>query len=187
VRPLLVTVAILAVAAAALGGRSASRAADADARGLRPAGIDAVRFGTTKAQAVAELRARFGAPDARGVNTGCGARYTEVEWGDLVAEFRLNRFSGYRYVKGGYPLTTRGSPRESSPPTTASPPLATATGTSLGSTLGQVRVDYPLLHPVGTDRWRAANGLVFVDEARHSPEPSTSRIVEIEIGTCGDF
>lgn len=30
-------------------------------------------------------------------------------------------------------------------------------------------------------------GLVFYDDALHDPEPPSSRIVEIKIGTCGDF
>src|SRR5207302_32992 len=120
---------------------------------LGPSGIGTVRFGLTKAKAVAELSGLFGTPSARGLNTGCGPRYTEVEWGDLVAEFRLNEFSGFRYVKGGFPLTTPGSPRESSPPKSASPKLATAKGISLGSTLAQLRAAYGQLRSIGAGRW----------------------------------
>ena len=78
---------------------------------LGPRGIGAVQLGLPELKAVKELTHLFGAPSARGVNTGCGRRYTEVEWGDLVAEFRLGTFSGFRYINGGYPLTTPGSPR----------------------------------------------------------------------------
>jgi hypothetical protein len=129
----------------------------------------------------------FGPPAAGGVNTGCGSRYTEVEWGDLTVEFRSSIFSGYRYMEGGYPLTTPGSPREAHPSKTSAPKLATSTGVSLGSTLAQVRAAYGKLAFVGADRWRAPNGLVFYDDAMRDPEPPSSRIVEIKIGTCGDF
>jgi hypothetical protein len=71
---------------------------------VKPNGIGAVRFGANKPRALAALRALLGAPSARGVNTGCGPRYTEVAWGDLVAEFRANAFSGYRYRKAGWSL-----------------------------------------------------------------------------------
>jgi hypothetical protein len=169
-------------AGTALGGRSAS-----STRTLRPDGIETVRFGVTKRTAVTELRRLFGTPSARGINTGCGPPYTEVEWGDLVAEFRLSRFSGFRYLKGGWPLTTPGSPREASPPKTAFPKLATTKGISLGSTLAQLRGAYRPLRSAGTDKWRAANGLTFVVNAKHDPEPSSSRIIEIKVGTCGDF
>lgn len=150
-------------------------------------GIGKAHFGQAKAATVAELSAMFGPPDGRGVNTGCSRRYTEVEWGDLAVEFRSNVFSGYRYMKGGYPITTPGSPHEAHPPKEMTPRLATAAGISLGNTLAQVRAAYGKLAFAGTDRWRAPDGLVFYDDAMHDPEPPSSRIVEIKIGTCGDF
>lgn len=168
------------VAAAGSGGISSARI-------LRPDGIDTVRFGVTKRTAVAELGRLFGHPSARGINTGCSASYTEVEWGDLVAEFRLGKFSGFRFLKGGWPLTTARSPHEASPPKTVYPELATATGVSLESTLAELRRAYRPLRLVGTDKWRAANGLTFVDDAKHDPDPPSSRIIEIKVGTCGDF
>jgi hypothetical protein len=182
VTPMLLAVVLGAGALPALGGQSALSATT-----LGSSGIGSVRLGLTKTTAVAELSDRFGAPSARGVNTACGPRYTEVAWGDLVAEFRLNKFSGFRYITGGYPLTTPGSPREPSPPKRAFPKLATSKGISLGSTLAQLRVAYGVLHAVGTDRWQSPNRLVFVDNAAHDPEPPSSHIVEIKIGTCGDF
>jgi hypothetical protein len=154
---------------------------------LEPGGIGGVRFGTTKLRAVAELRARFGAPSAHGVNTGCGPRYTEVAWGDLVAEFRNDRFSGYRYLRAGWPLTTPGSPRAPSPSRPVSPRLSTSAGIALGSTLSRLRSVYAMLRRVGADAWRAPNGLIFVDDARRDPPSPSSLIVEIKIGTCGDF
>jgi hypothetical protein len=144
---------------------------------LRPGGVATVRFGTAKAQAVAELSALFGAAAGRGVNTGCAPRYTEVVWGDLAAEFRANRFSGYRYVQGGYPLTTPGSPRAPA----KSLGLATAKGVTLGATLARVRAAYKPLTRIGADAWRAPNGLVF------AVGDATQRVVEIKTGTCGDF
>lgn len=186
-RRTLVTLVLIAIglgvaASAAFGSQSTLSAPT-----LGPDGIVTVRFGLTKLKAVAELSNLFGAPSARGVNTGCAPRYTEVEWGDLVAEFRLSTFSGFRYTIGGWPLTTPGSPREPSPPKTVIPRLVTSKGISLGSTLAQVRAAYRVLRFVGSDRWQSLNGLVFVDNAEHDPEPPSSRIVEIKIGTCGGF
>jgi len=153
---------------------------------LGRSGIAAVHFGLPMAQAVADLTARFGRPVAHGVNTGCGSRYTEVVWGDLAVEFRSHRFSGYRYLVGGYPLTTPGSPR-ARPPKTITPRLATATGITLGSTLSQLRAAYRSLTRVGADSWRAPNGLLFADTADRDPVPASAAIVEIKIGTCGAF
>jgi hypothetical protein len=178
---LLIAVGLGAAAMAAPSAQSTPGAAN-----LAPDGIGTVRFGLEESRAVTELNALLGAPAARGVNTGCSPRYTEVEWGDLVAEFRSNRFSGYRYAEGGYPVTTPGSPHEALPPK-SSPTLATARGISLGSTLAELRVVYGPLRFIGTDRWQSPNGLVFVDNAEHSPEAPSSRLVEIKIGTCGDF
>jgi hypothetical protein len=39
----------------------------------------------------------------------------------------------------------------------------------------------------GASTWRAANGLVFVDDAKRDPAPPSSRVVEIKIATCGGF
>jgi hypothetical protein len=133
-------------------------------------GIGAVRFGTPKPQAVAALSRVLGQPTSRGINPGCGSRYTEVVWGDLAAEFRLGTFSGYRYLDRGQ-----------------LPQLATAKGITIGSTLAQVRAAYGRLGVVGTDRWRSPSGLIFYDDAMRDPIPASSRIIEIKIGTCGDF
>ena len=149
-------------------------------------GIGRVRFGLSRRRAMAELRRRFGAPSAEGVNTGCGPRYREVVWGDLVTEFRLGRFSGYRYVRAGYEIVIPHGPSAPAPrgPTAG---LATAKGITIGSTLAQVRAAYRPLTSVGTDRWKAANGIVFVDGAKRDPVPPSSRIIEIKSSTCGDY
>ncbi len=107
-------------------------------------------------------------------------------WGDFAAEFRSNRFSGCRYVEGGFPIATPGSPH-ARPPTATSPRLSTARGITLGSTLAQVRAAHVRLRRIGADTWRTASGLVFVDNATGDPVPPTARIVEIKIGTCGAF
>jgi hypothetical protein len=177
---------VLVVIGLGVGAPAALGASRSSARTLRPDGIETVRFGVTKRTAVTELRHLLGVPSARGVNTGCGPRYTEVEWGDLVAEFRLRKFSGLRYLKASWPLTTTGSPREARPKTVF-PKLATAKGISLGSTLAQLRRAYRPLRLVGTDKWRSPNGLTFVVDAKRDPEPPSTRIVEIKVGTCGDF
>jgi hypothetical protein len=123
----------------------------------------------------------LGAPSSVGIDTGCGPRFAEVAWRDLVLEFRAGTFTGYRYLVGGWPLRTHGSPRPASS-RIVGPRLATAVGVELGSSLGQARSAYGRLRPVGTDRWETPNGLVLrVAEGRSHP------IVEIRRGTCGDF
>jgi len=67
------------------------------------------------------------------------------------------------------------------------PLLRTATGISLGDTLGRLRAAYGSLRVIGTDRWESPDGLVFYDNAKHDPVPPSSRVIEIKIGTCGDF
>ncbi|MHB8469817.1 MAG: hypothetical protein ACYDCH_08695 [Gaiellaceae bacterium] len=178
----LIAIAFGAGALGALAGQSSRPPST-----LGPGGIGTIRFGLAKLRAVAELSDLFGAPSTRGVSTGCGARYTEVEWGDLVAEFRSSTFSGYRYIRGGLPPTVFSSQHELSRPRTVFPSAATAKRISLGSTLAQVRRAYAPLHRVGADMWQSSNGLVFVDDALRDPVPPSSRIVEIKIGTCGDY
>ena len=151
-------------------------------RALGPHGIGSVRFGVAEAKAVSALRAQFGAPTAEGINAGCGSRFTEVEWGDLAVEFHSHRFTGYRYISGGFELTTHYKPL-----TTVAPKVTTSTGISLGSTVRQLHAAYPALSLAGAESWRARNGLTFVAYTRASPPPLSSRIGEIKTGTCGDY
>lgn len=171
---------------AAAGNAATTRAQRHSTPTLGPTGIGAVRFGEPKQKAVVDLSRSFGAPNGRGINTGCGSRFSEVVWGDLAVEFRSGVFSGYRYLVGGYPLTTRGSPRARAPKA-VSPRLATANGITLGSTLAKTRAAYGSLRRIAADGWRAQDAIVFVDNAKRDPVPPTSQIVEIKIGTCGDF
>jgi hypothetical protein len=144
-------------------------------------GLGAVRFGTSKPHAVDHLRALFGTPNWRGINTGCGARWTEVVWGDLAAEFTGDVFTGYRYASAVLRRFT-----ERVPATTGFPRLATAEAITVGSTLSQVRSAYRL-HLSGAGRWHSGS-LEFVSNAQHSPAPLTSRIIEIKTtSTCGDY
>ena len=182
-RPFFLPAAVAVCAAVTFAVASASVAASPPS--LKPDGLGAVDFGLPKKQAVAELSRLFGPPSATGINTGCGRRYTEVVWGDLDAEFRGSVFSGYRYVNGGYPLVTPGSPRPIKP-SSVTPRLATSRGITLGSTLAQVRVAYGTLHRIGADAWRAGR-LSFADNQAHDPVPPSGRIIEVKTGTCGDF
>ncbi len=50
----------------------------------------------------------FRQAEPKGANTGCGPRYSEEEWDEFVAEFRSGIFSGYRYLKGGWPCRHQG-------------------------------------------------------------------------------
>jgi hypothetical protein len=151
-------------------------------------GIADVHFGLPKAKAVAALQASLGKPDATGTNTGCGPAFTEVAWHDLIVEFRRGTFTGYRYISGGYPLTTAGSPHDPVSPTSRTPALTTASGITLGSTLRELRAAYPALIQSGALKWTAPNGLVFVEASQtNNPTSPTATIAEIKTGTCGDF
>lgn len=148
-------------------------------------GIGAVRFGLPQRQAVAELSRLFGRSSRALANSGCGPRYTEVAWGHLYAEFRLGRFTGFRYMENAW--LPQPAQRKPTPPSRPRPELKTAKGISLTSTLGELRAAYGRLNLIGTDRWETPDGLVFYDNARHDPPPASSRIIEIKFGTCGDF
>lgn len=181
-------VTVVVVAAAVSLGTSLAQGSAVATRSIpiKPVGVGTVRFGQSKQRAVLSLRALFGTPNWQGVNTGCGTRFTEVEWGNLIAEFRARIFTGYRYVEGGYPLPAVGAgrvPRRTAP----FPRLATTKGMTLGSTLANLRKRYGALHVAGASKWRANNGLFFVDNAGRDQSPPSSRIIEIKIGTCGDF
>jgi hypothetical protein len=151
-------------------------------------GVGPVPFGTLKGEAVRNLQKFLGPPNARGINTGCGAKYTEVTWKDFIAEFRLGRFSGYRYVAGGYPVLTKGSPRDHVAATGPDPMLSTAAGITLGSDLAELRQRYRKLRQSGADTWTAPSGLTFVVGLEYRDMGvGTDKIVEIKVGTCGAF
>lgn len=150
---------------------------------IRPGGLGSVRFGVPRTEAISKLSSLFGTPSAHFVNSGCGKRYTETAWGHLYVEFRLGKFSGYRYLEYGWVSTRSGA----KPRSGFLPRLTTSRGITLGSTLGQLLRAYHHLDLVGADRWMGKGGLIFYDNAEHDPPPATSRIIEIKIHTCGDF
>lgn len=114
--------------------------------------------------------------------------YSVGECGPTFALVLIDEvFSGFRYLKGGWPLTTPGSPHETSRSNAAFPKLAVSNGISLGSSVAQLRAAYRVLHLVGADSWRSPNGLVFVDDAKPVTHARLRHIVEIKAGTCGDF
>ena len=154
---------------------------------LNPTGIGPVRFGLPKTRAVTSLRALFGTPTWRGENTGCGPRFTEVEWGDLVAEFRAKIFTSLRYVEGGYPLLAVGAGQVPSR-TTPFPRLATAKGITLGSSLARLRQRYRKLRQSGSASWTAPGSLTFVLSSKYrNMYAGTDKLVEIKSNTCGAF
>jgi hypothetical protein len=161
---------------------AAASAAPSERHLIQPTGIGSVHFGLPKSKAISELTSLLGRPSAHFVNSGCGHRYAETAWGHLYVEFRLGRFAGYRYIEYGWPLMPGGKPRRS-----VLPRLATTRGITLGSTLGQLRRAYRRLDLVGTDRWMVKGGLTFYDNSKIEPPAASSRIIEIKIGTCGDF
>jgi hypothetical protein len=144
-------------------------------------GIGGVPFGIAQARAIAGLAKLFGAPSRSFLNSGCGPRYTEVVWGHLYVEFRQGTFTGFRY------MTTAWMSGRPAPPSRLTPQLIASHGVSLGATLGRLRSRSGPLDLVGTDRWRARDGLIYYDNAERQPPPADSRIIEIKYGTCGDF
>jgi hypothetical protein len=180
--------AVSALLALAFGTAAVSAVGSVRAVGaphLEADGIGTVQFGLPKARAVSELSNLFGPPSARFVNSGCSPRCAEVAWGELYAEFRLGKLSGYRYLRNGWPPKTYA--HRPPPPKVVSPKIATSKGITLGSTLAQVKAAYRPLQRAGADWWKAPNQLVFVDDAQRDPIPPTSRIIEIKTGTCGSF
>jgi hypothetical protein len=128
---------------------------------LQSNGIGSVHFGAPRQTVIAALQPSLGRPNATGINTGCGKDLIEVAWHDLIAEFRNGRFSGYRFILGGWPLTTPGSPRDHVSSMTPTPPLRTQTGITLGTTFRQLHSAYPTLRRTEAVRWTAPDGLTF--------------------------
>lgn len=151
-------------------------------------GLGPVEFGTTRQQTTARLMRLLGPPSGRGINTGCGPTFTEVQWGELAVEFHNNVFSGYRDMNrpsGNLQLAPAATGYHKTYP--LRPAAQTAAGIQLGDSLGQVRVAYSKLSQAGANRHHASNGLNFVDDSSRSPAPPAARIIEIRIRTCGDY
>ena len=148
-------------------------------------GVGSMHFGRSKESTVAALTKVLGVPNARGVNTGCGPQFTEVAWHDLILEFRNGRFTGYRYIDGGWPLAT---PHDRVTAKGPLPRLRTGSGLTLGSTLAEARAAYKHFVQAGAVKWKAENGMVFVvSSTAHNPSAPSNRLVEIKVGTCGSY
>jgi hypothetical protein len=155
---------------------------------LNQDGIGSVRFGTSKEMVVVALRTALGNPTTEGVNTGCGAGVTEVAWNDLIAEFRGGTFTGYRFIEGGWPLTAHRGLSDRVTSWAPTPPLKTAGGITLGSTVGEALSTFGYLRFSGAVQWTATNGLTFVEPSTVvNPRAASDRIEEIKIRTCGAF
>jgi hypothetical protein len=178
---LLLASATLALPGAAIGSRIALPY-------LGSTGIGPARFGFPEKRVLSLLRPSLGRPNAIGINSGCGRDLTEVAWQDLIAEFRSGRFSGYRLIRGGWPLKTPGSPHDRVTSAAPVPPLRTAAGITVGNTFGELRSAYGRLTRTGALRWTAANRLTFsMASTVANPTSAANPIVEIQTGTCGDF
>jgi hypothetical protein len=155
---------------------------------LNSNGIGPAHFSTSQQAVVAALRPSLGRPNATGINTGCGKNLTEVAWHDLIAEFRDGRFSGYRFIRGGWPLKTPGSPHDHVAGAAPLPLLRTAAGVTLGSTFAELRSVYGHLSRTASFRWTARNGLTFTEPSTvANPNAPANPIIEIQTKTCGDF
>jgi hypothetical protein len=147
-------------------------------------GLGPVDFGSRKEQATAELTQLLGPASGGGINTGCGAAFTELDWGELAVEFHHNVFSGYRDQNRPNGSLQLGPVNTAEP---LQPAAKTAAGIGLEDSLGQLRAAYPKLSLVGANRLQASNGLSFVNNSRYSPGSPQSKIIEIRVGTCGDY
>jgi hypothetical protein len=145
-------------------------------------GLGVVEFGATEAETDAAIAAYLGPPTGD-PPSGCVGQWIQLEWNDLIVEFLDGRLIGYRYLLGGYDSTQTAIDRQSTPV----PKLATETGISLGSTLGQVKATYPGLVQTGSFAWTSQDGIHFAAYSNSYPSPPSSSITEVKIGTCGDW
>ena len=158
--------------------------APSDGLVLSPDGLGVVKTGDSESSVVSTMSQYLGSPTS--TTSGDCSGTTEVQWKDLSLEFSNGVLDGYRYLRGG--LATEGTEH----PTTGagSPLLKTATGATLGMTLGDIRLLYP-----ATDFSEAQGGAIVVRSINgdrlflgfFSNAPSTA-LVEVKGGqTCGDF
>jgi len=144
-------------------------------------GLGVVGFGATVSTATKVLTARLGAPTGH-PSAGCTSAYNQTAWHDLIIQFKAGRFTGYRYVAGGWNGI---SPSSKTLHATVTPKLATSAGISLRSTMAEATRAYPSLRRSGTDFWRLSNGIVFAFyTGAHANPSSTSPIYEIKNNVC---
>lgn len=128
-----------------------------------------MRLGAAQRPATAQLSSLLGRPTAY-PPAGCVGGYRNVEWSDLIVQFKRGRLAGYRF------WVTR--PNEE-----VKPRLSTATGITLGSTFAAVKSAYPHLVQTGTDFW-SAQGLTFGLRSSQYPSPPSAPVYEIKVDAC---
>jgi len=173
-------------AAAALGSAAGPVATAAGAASQGPgrvvlsgSGLGPVKLGTSQRAATARLTALLGRPTAY-PPSGCVGGYRNVEWRDLIVQFKSSRFAGYRYW---YTQLSQGATPEAVPHQAGTPTLFTSTGITLGSTFAAVKRAYPHLTQTGTDFWSAGD-LTFAVIASQYPSPPSAPVYEIKVDAC---
>ncbi len=131
-------------------------------------GLGSVRIGASEGAATRELSAELGSPSDLPAS-GCTGPYRDVEWHDLVVQFKNGRFSGYRYWV-------------SRPHETVEPRLRTRRGITVGSTFRDLRRAYALTQ-TGTDFW-SAQGLTFGLSGFTYPSPPSAPVYEVKVTVC---
>jgi len=146
---------------------------------LSGSGLGPVKLGAGQRAATARLVTLLGRPTAY-PPPGCVGGYRNVEWHDLIVQFKQGRFAGYRYwyTQLSQGVTSQGVPHEPGTPT-----LFTGKGVTLGSTFGAVKRAYPHLTQTGTDFW-SSGGLTFAVVAAQYPAPPSAPVYEIKVNAC---
>ena len=146
---------------------------------LSGSGLGPVKLGAGQRAATARLVTLLGRPTTY-PPPDCVGGYRNVEWRDLIVQFKQGRFAGYRYwyTQLSQGVTSQGVPHEPGTPT-----LFTGKGVTLGSTFGAVKRAYPHLTQTGTDFW-SSGGLTFAVFAAQYPAPSSAPIYEIKVNAC---
>jgi hypothetical protein len=143
-------------------------------------GLGLVNFGAPAALTTEAITAVLGAPTGH-PSAGCTGKYAQAAWHDLIVQFNDGRFTGYRYVAGGFDGV---SPSRETLDAPMVPMIATATTITLGSTMAEVRRAYPSLHRSGTDFWRTPSGIVFAFYGSQANPSSVSPVYEIKDKVC---
>lgn len=136
---------------------------------LQGSGLGPVRIGAAQRSATDWLTSALGRPTAH-PPAGCVGDYRNVEWGDLIVQFKRGRFAGYRFWV-------------TEPDRAVTPKLSTAAGITLGSTFAEVKSAYPHLTQTGTDFW-SASGLTFGLRNSKYPSPPSAPVYEIKVNAC---
>jgi hypothetical protein len=143
-------------------------------------GLGIVNFGASTSSATKTLSATLGTPTGH-PGAGCTTAYSQTAWHDLIVQFKSGRFSGYRYVAGGWSGI---SPSTKSLHAVVTPKLATSTGITLGSTTAATKRAYPSVHQTGSDFWSTPTGIVFAFYELKATSSSAEPIYEIKNNVC---